>query len=71
MSKPKWSNTEIRSAATQAARELGYVLKPKQEEAVLAFVGGHDVFVSLPTGFGKTLCFAVVTLDVRPAQRTG
>ena len=24
---------------------------------MLAFVGGQDVFGSLPTGFGKTLCF--------------
>ena len=60
MSKPKWNEAEIRTSAAQAARELGYVLKPKQEEAVLAFVGGQDVFVSLPTGFGKTLCFAVL-----------
>ena len=59
MSKPKWNEAEVRTSAAQAAREFGYVLKPKQE-VVLAFVGGQDVLVSLPTGFGKMLCFAVL-----------
>jgi len=34
-------------------------LKTEQKEAVKAFVEGNDVFVSLPTGFGKSLCFAL------------
>ena len=60
-SKPNWSKNEIQSAAAQSAIELGYSsLKSEQEEAVVAFVGGQDVFVSLPTGYGKTLCFAVL-----------
>jgi len=29
-------------------------------EAVKAFVEGNDVFMSLPTGFGKSLCFALL-----------
>ena len=29
-------------------------LKPEQEQALLSFVGGHDVVVLLPTGFGKS-----------------
>ena len=29
-------------------------LKPKQREAIIAFVDGNDVFVSLPTGYGKS-----------------
>jgi len=32
-------------------------LNDKQREVVLAFVDGKDVFVSLPTGFGKSICF--------------
>jgi len=32
----------------------------EQKEAVKAFVDGNDVFVSLPTGFGKSLCFALI-----------
>ena len=26
----------------------------------MAFVNGNDVFISLPTGSGKTVCFAVL-----------
>ena len=29
-------------------------LKPEQEQALLSFVGGHDVVALLPTGFGKS-----------------
>ena len=40
----------------RAAASLGYLeLKPEQEEAVASFVRGADVFVSLPTGYGKSL----------------
>ena len=46
----------------QEARVLGYErLKPQQVRAVEAFVGGRkDVFVSLPTGYGKSLCFGLL-----------
>ena len=36
-----------------AAGKLGVKLKGKQSETVLAFLSGHDVFVSLPTGYGN------------------
>ena len=43
------------------ARSLGFPeLKPEQKEAVVAFISGKDVFVCLPTGFGKTLCYIVL-----------
>lgn len=35
-------------------------LKPKQVDAIDAFLKGHDVFVSLPTGYGKSLIFAML-----------
>ena len=45
----------------EAASRLGFTnVKPQQLEAILAFCGGKDVFVSLPTGFRKTLIFAVL-----------
>lgn len=35
-------------------------LKPKQVDAIDAFLKGHDVFVSLPTGYGKSLISAML-----------
>ena len=32
----------------------GLELKAKQAEAIFFFVQGHDTFVSLPTGYGKS-----------------
>ena len=35
-------------------------LNGKQREAVVSFVEGKDIFVSLPTGFEKSICFQIV-----------
>ena len=45
--------------ALDVARErMGFAeLFPKQREAVEAFVSGRDVFISLPTGYGKSFCY--------------
>ena len=54
---------QISEAATAAARFLGYTeLKPEQMRVVTSVVMGHDVFVTLPTGYGKSLCFAILPL---------
>ena len=38
---------------------LGYTqLKCEQQMVINSFVSGNDVFAVLPTGFGKTLCYA-------------
>ena len=37
-------------------------LKPKQIEAIKSFKSGKDTFVSLPTGYGKSIIFAVLPL---------
>ena len=40
------------------AARLGIsVFKQEQERAIRLSVGGSDVFVSLPTGYGKSACF--------------
>ena len=48
------------TAVDDAAGVLGVELKPLQREAIRAFVQGRDVFVCLPTGFGKSLCYALL-----------
>ena len=43
------------------ARHFGYPrLRTSQLKAIVAFCQGKDVFVSLPTGFGKTLIYALL-----------
>ena len=43
--------------------KLGYQnLKPHQEEAIVEFVSGKDVLMTLPTGYGKSLCYQSLPL---------
>ena len=52
---------EIDAVIADSARLLGFEkLKDKQVKAVKAFVSGSDVFVSLPTGYGKSVIYAVL-----------
>ena len=37
-------------------------LKEKQREALDTFTSGHDTFVALPTGYGKSIIFGVLPL---------
>ena len=37
-------------------------LKEKQKEVILAFINGNDVFVSLPTGHGKSIIYGILPL---------
>ena len=56
-----------RAAIKHAIHTLGYTdLREKQAEVLESFVGGHDVFGILPTGYGKSLCYACLptTFDV-------
>lgn len=48
-------------AISESAKQLGLEkLKEKQLEAVSSFVRGHDTFVSLPTGYGKSVIYAIL-----------
>ena len=50
---------KIEDASQSAVTTLGYAeIKDKQKEAVLVFASGKDFFVSLPIGYGKSLCYA-------------
>ena len=45
-----------------AAASLGYTsIKPEQESAIVSFLRDNDVFVSLPMGYGKSLCYAALS----------
>ena len=53
----------IESAIESAAMKAGFDnVKQKQKEAIGEFVSGNDVFVSLPTEYGKSLCYVLLPL---------
>ena len=55
------ASMELRVIVSTAIGRLSYdMLKPEQEAALLSFLGGRDVFVLLPTGYGKNLCYAAL-----------
>ena len=46
-------------------RDAGYEeLTTNQVDAITTFLHGKDVFVSLPTGSGKSVCFALLPIVV-------
>ena len=48
----------VMAAILEVGTNLGFILKEKQIEAIDTFVRGKDVFVSLPTGYGKSIIYA-------------
>jgi len=35
-------------------------LKPKQAKVLKSFTSGHNTFVALPTGYGKSIIYAIL-----------
>ena len=59
----KLDSTAVRECIVKAIQTLGYDYPTKEQlEAVGQFVTGRDVFVSLPTGSGKSVCYACLPL---------
>ena len=57
------SRSIVESTVYKAINKLGFSsLKPQQMMAISAFIEQRDVFVVLPTGFGKTLCFTCLPI---------
>lgn len=53
----------MEEVVAESARQLGFnTLKDKQLEAVCTFISGNDTFVSLPTGYGKSIIYAILPL---------
>ena len=56
-------SVEFNAAVAEVCRRME--LRPlleKQLEALNTFVSGKDTFVALPTGYGKSIIFAVLPL---------
>ena len=52
---------EFGAAVEEATCFMNFLpLKPKQVEALQSFTSGHDVFVALPTGYGKSVIYAIL-----------
>ena len=53
----------IEQVAHEVARNAGYTeLKPEKLKAIEEFVRGQDVLVLLPTDFGKSLIFGLLSV---------
>jgi len=49
----------VEKICDSVAKDLGYsMLKDIQKNVISSFVLGNDVFAVLPTGYGKSLCYA-------------
>ena len=51
---------DLKAIICESEREFGLELKEKQIMALEAILGGSDVFVSLPTGYGKSVIYALL-----------
>ena len=52
---------------------LSFTLKPEQRDCVKSMFAGRDVFLWLPTGFGKSVCYEVLPFmyDYKLGRDTG
>lgn len=61
MVRKRESTMEVQEALVCALQRVCFEkLRKELDRVVRAFVGGRDVFAALPTGYGKSLCFALL-----------
>ena len=61
LSMSNYEDLAIDRAPSKAVETLGNsFLHPQQDLAVKTFLQGNDVFVCLPTGSGKSLCYTIL-----------
>ena len=59
----------IEAIACRVAAAAGFQrLKQEQVQAVVEFIRGRDVFVSLPTGYGKSLIYGILPAVIEIAR---
>ena len=59
----KFSEAEVENACVVVASSLGYpTLREQQLRVLLSYIRGNDVVAVLPTGYGKSLCYAVLPM---------
>ena len=52
---------EVKAAIVESGKILGFPqLKNKQIAALTSFINDRDTFVSLPTGYGKSIIYAAL-----------
>jgi len=57
------SSEDLLKTVEEVVHHLGFTqTKQEQRDAIISFVQGKDVFVNLPTGFGKSLCYGCLPL---------
>ena len=54
------TSNSVKSVTQRAAEKLGYTKLLPNQEKVPYFVQGRDLFVGLPTGSGKSLCYCIL-----------
>ena len=54
------SQDVMQATIAKVADSFGFKLKLEQERSLQKFIAGNDIFISLPTGYGKSLCYILL-----------